>query len=285
MNNIGMAMSFIAGPILVPGVSAEINPLPKGDQYQQIKADVLKYMYITFGSCALVFLLILAYFPAEPPVPPSVSAGIERANYKEGIRMIIKNVNFWILALAYSIPNGAGTGWVSVIDLILSDVGVSQTTAGWIGFAAAIVSSFGAIILACLADIFKGRIKQFLIILYSIAALTFILFIFIYYKVIISMPLLYISLITAAFGALANAPLFYSMASEVAFPAGEAVTNGAFTILFKLVSITFLLVLSMPGVSTSWMNWCFIASIVVSLPVLLLFKEQYRRLNMDIPDS
>ena len=99
------------------------------------------------------------------------------------------------------------------------------------------------------------------------------------------MPLLYISLITTAFGALANAPLFYSMASEVAFPAGEAVTNGAFTILFKLVSITFLLVLSMPGVSTSRMNWCFIASIVVSLPVLLLFKEQYRRLNMDIPDS
>ena len=216
MNNIGMAMSFIAGPVLVPGVSAEINPLPKGDQYQQIKADVLKYMYITFGSCALVFLLILAYFPTEPPEPPSVSAGIERANYKESIRMILKNVNFWILALVYSIPNGAGTGWVSVIDLILSDFGVSQTTAGWIGFTAAIVSSVGAIILACLADIFKGRIKQFLIILYSVAALTFILFIFIYYKVIISMPLLYISLITTAFGALANAPLFYSMASEVA---------------------------------------------------------------------
>ena len=270
MNNVGLSLSFIVGPLLVPNIS-EYSPVSTEFKYHQIKTDIMRYMYFSFASCALAFLLIIVYFPSQPPSLPSLSAGIQRVNYKEGTKRIIRNLNFWILALAYSIPNGVAVGWVSVIDLILSNINISQNTAGWIGFIGAIAASIGALILGCLTDI-----------LYSVGALAFIVFLFLYYQIITSIAVLYVGLIVTAIGVLANGPLFYSMASEVTFPVGEAVTNGAFTILFKLFSIIFLFVLSVPGVNTSWMNWCFIASIVVSLPILLLFKEQYHRLNMDL---
>ena len=280
LNNLGQSVSFLAGPVLVPNISDNVS-LSTEYKNNQIKADIMKYMYFSFACCALVFLLILVYFPAKPETPPNVSAGIQRADYKEGIKIIIRNLNFWILALAYSVPNGVAVGWVSVIDVVLRKINISQNTAGWIGFIGAVASSLSALIIGYLTDIFKGKIKLFLIILYSMGALAFVVFLFIYYKNITSVVLLYISLIFTAVGVLANAPLFYSMASEVAFPAGEAATNGAFTILYKLFSIIFLFLLSILGDNTEWMNWCFIASIVVSIPILLLFKERYNRLNMD----
>ena len=37
-----------------------------------------------------------------------------------------------------------------------------------------------------------------------------------------------------------------------------------------------------PGIGTTWMNWFVIGSLVVSIPVVVFFKEQYSRLDQDV---
>jgi len=32
---------------------------------------------------------------------------------------------------------------------------------------------------------------------------------------------------------------------------------------------------------TTWMNWCLYAAVIVAFPLLLIFREQYRRLAVD----
>ena len=44
------------------------------------------------GVAALLFLLVIIYFPSKPPKPPSVSAAVERLDFKEGLLILSKYV-------------------------------------------------------------------------------------------------------------------------------------------------------------------------------------------------
>ena len=47
--------------------------------------------YITeLGACLVVFLLVLAYFPAKPERPPSISANVQRMDFRPGFSDIIR---------------------------------------------------------------------------------------------------------------------------------------------------------------------------------------------------
>ena len=43
---------------------------------------IMRLMYYEFGFSALILLIIIIYFPTRPPKPPSISASIERLDYK-----------------------------------------------------------------------------------------------------------------------------------------------------------------------------------------------------------
>ena len=280
MNNIGTSMLFILGPLLVPNTTATLS-LTRNDSHHQVREDLMQYMYFSCGASGVVFILILLYFPPAPPSPPSISATVQRLNYMNGMKVIASKLNFWLLVLAFSIPNGVMAGLASVIDVNLAGVGISQGTSGWIAFTGVLAASMTALVIGCVEDRFKGHIKIFIISLYSAGVLAFGAFLFIYYKMVASVPLLFATLCLTTAGVLSTGPLFFSMASEVTFPAGEALTNGTLTILFKASAIVFLFVLSIPDVSTEWMNWCFLGSLLLSLPLMVLFKPSYHRSEVE----
>lgn len=45
--------------------------------------------------------------------------------------------------------------------------------------------------------------------------------------------------------------------------------------------LLFLAALMIPGIGTLWMNWCMVGICAGCIPLLLLFKEQYSRLELD----
>ena len=51
---------------------------------------MLFFIFVEFGFSVLLLLLIIIYFPAKPPTPPSISAGIERLDYKTGVIALFK---------------------------------------------------------------------------------------------------------------------------------------------------------------------------------------------------
>ena len=61
-------------------------------------------MYVHESLVGLVFLMTIAYFPAKPPLPPSISASIQRINYREAFQKMLVNVQLWITVIVCAIP-------------------------------------------------------------------------------------------------------------------------------------------------------------------------------------
>ena len=55
--------------------------------------------------------------------------------------------------------------------------------------------------------------------------------------------------------------------------------------LLNVPVVVFLSILMIPGTGTTWMNWFVIGSLLVSIPVVVFFKEQYSRLDQDAQGS
>ena len=249
----------------------------------EVRFDIMVLMYITLAWSALIFLSILVYFPAKPPSAPSVSASLERTDYLDGLKKLMKNGRFWILAFAFAVPNGLQSGWASVANVDLDAIGVSQIEAGWLSFWGGITGNLCALIAGAFADAVKKRMKLFVIVSYSVALISFIVFTLVYLKVIPhSNILLWASFILSGAGCSAPSPLFFELSCEVTYPIPESIGNGTVTWLANFPALIFLGILSIPGIDTSWMNWSYLGSLAVAIPVMFLFKEKYTRLDIDI---
>ena len=49
------------------------------------RRDIQNVLYVEFGIAVVIFLAIFAYFPRHPPLPPSLSASVERMDFKVSI--------------------------------------------------------------------------------------------------------------------------------------------------------------------------------------------------------
>ncbi len=204
----------------------------------------MRLMYYEFGFCLLLLLLVLIYFPHKPPKPPSVSASIQRVDFKwvrlhcvvnrkakefwldqsenkrahqvtflftidcrRGVIDLFKHPKFWMLGIPYAVPDGFLNCWLTVLDVNVKPLGVSQDTAGesrlwtqrillvssvvsiflcnrsyiawvllcflfpgWMGFFASLAGNVLGVIVAFFSDIFKRRMKLLVIVLYVISA-------------------------------------------------------------------------------------------------------------------
>ena len=148
----GSALSFIVGPFLVDDVGSMDFP-KQGDNYllnfvdRQRYLDQINALLVTeAGLMAVLLLGIFLHFPARPPTPPSASSGFPRADFDGSLTKLLENSNFLLLALLYGVSCGVYSGWCSVLDQNLSEFGVGQTFAGWLGFIAVVAGAFSGIL-------------------------------------------------------------------------------------------------------------------------------------------
>ncbi|XP_070536569.1 solute carrier family 49 member 4 homolog isoform X2 [Ptychodera flava] len=294
----GVAASFLLGPLIVEDLPdnstgvVTVGPINNGslgvsDDISQTEIDEIWHlMYIECGMEGLLFLMTIIYFPKKPPLPPSISAGTQRIDFKAGIFKLAKSSQLWFLGLAYGIAGGTFCGWGTILVLLLSPLGVSQEEAGWIGFWGNIAGAAAGLIIARFVDCIGGRIKVILIVLFSGAMLSFGWYLLLCYQLIaFNTVMLYASII--ALGVLINGaiPLFYEGAVEATYPIAEGITTITLTWLNNFFGLLFLLILTIPSEETAWMNWCMLGAIVISMPLLILFKERHNRLAVDLtPD-
>jgi FLVCR family MFS transporter len=76
-------------------------------------------------------------------------------------------------------------------------------------------------------------------------------------------------------------PLFFELSIETTFPIPEGVTAGALTMCQAAVQAVFLAI-PVDVVGTKWMNWALMICPIVFAVVLLMFRDEYARLNMDL---
>ncbi|CAH1778276.1 unnamed protein product [Owenia fusiformis] len=308
---VGMAMSFILGPLLVRDIAVcnqtsipkhqSLGAIYRDPQYDFIdnstspvcpivnrtdltgaRKDIQKLMYIEWCYSGVLLLLALLYFPKQPPTPPSIAAGTQRTNFTQGLKAIVKNKKFWLIALPYGLPMGFYGVWSNFIDAILEPLNIQQEEAGWIGFWAIVGGSVTSLIVGSLLDYFKHRLKHVTVGIYIGALVSTVWLILICREVLpFSKVCLYIAAILS--GGLVNTPppLLYELACQNSYPIGEGVTSGMMAIVYNIAAMTFLLIMMVPSMDTSWLNFGLLGCVCLAVPLLLILRESFNRLDLD----
>jgi len=245
------------------------------------------YMYAWFAWSLLIFVLVLLYFPARPPRPPSISASRSRMSYLAGFRTLLGLPQFWLVGMAYAVSGGVYIGWGSVLDINVSGHGISQRTAGFVGCAASLAGNAIGVPIGVFADFFKRHMKMCIILLFSGAAVFTLIFTLAYVGCMeFSMELLYGTNILISICVMGGVPLFFELCCEMAYPVSEGMATMVLTLMNNIVGLVFLFLLMIPDIGDAWMNWTLLGSIVVCVPMMLLSKVQYARLHVDSnPDT
>ncbi|KAK3106048.1 hypothetical protein FSP39_011651 [Pinctada imbricata] len=308
-NYFGVGMAFIIGPQLVSspiyssgnGTTSQHSSLTQishllGDvttspsknmseltNFKDLQSDIMHLMYYECAASGILLLASVIYFPSKPPTPPSITASIQRVEYKKALLDIAKNRYLWMLALAYGIPAGVYGVWGAVIDIILGPLHIDQTDVGWIGFYTIIAGCLSSLLIARFSDLFMRHMKVFVVSMYVIAGGAFVWVTLLCLKVIpYTSVQIYAACILGGMFLNGTIPLFYELCSETAYPVSEGVVGGFITLLNNLFGIMFLLALLIPGIGKSWMNYSLLGSVGIGLIFLILFPERYTRTDIDI---
>nr|XP_033800528.1 solute carrier family 49 member 4 [Geotrypetes seraphini] len=286
LNYLGAACAFLVGPLVVPAPN-ETALWPASPRHIGFIRDHIEaVMYAEFGIVSLVFTAALAYFPARPPVPPSVAAASRRLSYRSSICKLLSNVRFLMIALAYAIPLGVFAGWSGVLDLILTPSKVSQVDAGWIGFWSIVGGCVVGIAIARFADFIRGMLKLILVLLFSGATLAATWFTLTTLSNVTLLPLtsatLYTSCILLGVCLNSSIPIFFELFVETVYPIPEGITCGFVTFLSNVFMGVLLVFLTLYHIELSWLNWCLAGSCLLSLLFIMCFRESYDRLYLDV---
>lgn len=302
----GTALSFLIGPLLVPDVLTYVSPaqiknatskgqisfLKLSHHFNQTQKDVfarkiMNLMYIELGATFLTMMCILIYFPEKPKLPPSVTAAVGRLEFKVGAKSLLKNGQFWLLVFIYGVGTGIYGGWCSVLDLNVSQFGISQNTAGWLGFGAVVAGSVSGISLSIFADHFARYMKLIVIALLAGATVSLAIFTLVCAGVLpFSETILYITSILGGFFVNGTIPLFFEMAVESTYPVAEGITSGFLTFSNNFLQVIFYIFPMIPNLGLGWINWCTFATTGVCIPLLLLWRQRRYRSSVDErPDS
>ncbi|XP_058920386.1 solute carrier family 49 member 4 [Kogia breviceps] len=286
LSYLGGACAFLVGPLVVPAPNGTTPLLASENSRAHIKDRIETVLYAEFGVVCLLFSATLAYFPPRPPLPPSVAAASQRLSYRRSFCRLLSNLRFLMIALAYAIPLGVFAGWSGVLDLILTPVHVSQVDAGWIGFWSIVGGCVVGIAMARFADFIRGMLKLILLLLFSGATLSSTWFTLTCLNSITHLPLttvtLYASCILLGVFLNSSIPIFFELFVETVYPVPEGITCGVVTFLSNMFMGVLLFFLTFYHTELSWFNWCLPGSCLLSLLLILCFRESYDRLYLDV---
>lgn len=299
LSSLGPGLAFILGPYFVPFrgnchdnktvhkrssifIGSIIHNCTNQTGIIAERKDIHSYMiyYLCFVGAA--FFLMLVYYPAKPKLPPTLSASVGRLDFSSGIKVLIRNVKFWMIFLTFGVSQGVFGCWQGVLDVILKPHNISEDEAGWLGFYSLIAGCLASLVFAKFSDIFSRHMRLLLLFLYICASGCFIWFIFLVEGVIHSSAfMLYASIIMGTMFLTSTLPLFFEMACEAAYPVPEGTTNLLMILGSNVSGVIFLVIQMIPNIGTKWATWCMMVCIVSCIPVLAFLKERYSRLEVD----
>ncbi|XP_073401385.1 solute carrier family 49 member 4 isoform X2 [Dendrobates tinctorius] len=283
LNYLGGACAFLIGPLIVPAPNSTSSSFLTGEHEATIKDRIEAVLYTEFGIITLLFAAVLAYFPARPPVPPSVAAAGRRLGYRSSIRKLLSNGRFLMIVLAYAIPLGFYAGWSGVLDLILTPIHVNQVDAGWIGFWSIVGGCFVGIAVGRFADSVRAVLKPILVLLFSGATLSATWFTLTFLSRVTHLPLttatLYTSCILIGVFLNGTVPIFFETFVETVYPVPEGITCGFVTFLSNIFTGLLLVFLTFYHTALSWWNFCLSGSCLLGLVFVICFGESSDKLS------
>ena len=245
MNMLGVAISFVAGPYLVPPVAqADLPPgspgskaAPSAAQLAVLGRQTLLYMRGSAAVAALALAMVVVYFPSRPPSPPAPSAGVERVDFRAGVQRLLRHRQFWVITLAYGVCTGVYGGWNGFIAPNLEAAlghDRAESEAGWLGFWSSLAGVVAMPALGFAADRTGWSLRRMLLVIMACAGIMVLWFALLCLDTV-ALPLrtwsLYTSCILGGAFVFGSIPLFFEASVECTYPIAEGVTTGIMTLV------------------------------------------------------
>nr|XP_042699020.1 solute carrier family 49 member 4 isoform X2 [Chrysemys picta bellii] len=136
------------------------------------------------------------------------------------------------------------------------------------------------------ADFIRGMLKLILLLLLFGATLASTWFTLTCLTSVTHLPLttatLYTSCILLGVFLNSSIPIFFELFVETFYPVPEGITCGVVTFLSNMFMGVLLFFLTFYHTELSWFNWCLPGSCLLSLLLILCFRESYDRLYLDV---
>ena len=251
---IGTALGLFATPFIVNAVNFQA-------------------MLNTYGIISLIIGIIYTIFIRNrPPTPPSEKIETEKVFMLEGFKNLVKNINFWILAIIFFIGLGIFNTILTYIESIVQPRGFDITFAGILGGLILLGGMVGALVMSLLSDKYKKR-KILLLISVIIASVSLYGIAFAYSDI-----LLWILGFTFGFGLVSASPVGLEFAVDLTSPVPEATSNGFLMMMGQISGIIFIISLedfTMP-ITNDYFPALLLQAILltVSFVLLLFIKEK-----------
>jgi MFS family permease len=191
-------------------------------------------MQLVYGIAAAVSGVVFVVLMRDrPPTPPSPPGHEERALVLDGMRHIVRQRTFYVVAMAFLVLGGIFNGLSLWVEGIVRPKGLSPNQAGTLAGAMLIGAIIGAVILPLLSDRYHRRVPVLLLgMIVAVPALSVITFADDYAVLLVSF---------FALGAfmIGIAPVMYQYGAEITYPAPEGTSNGLFVLAMQ-ISVVFI---------------------------------------------
>jgi MFS family permease len=191
-------------------------------------------MQMIYGAVTAVSAAVfLALAREAPPTPASPPGFEERALMFDGLKMILRQRDFWFCMFIFFVGIGVFNGVATWIENIVRPRGMTINQAGMLGGLLLIGGIAGAFVIPTLSDKYRKR-KSFMLagMILATPGLTGFTF-------FDSYPMLLVSVIILGFFMMGLGPIGYQYAAEITYPAPEGTSNGLL-VLAGQISVVFI---------------------------------------------
>ncbi|KAG7203314.1 hypothetical protein KM043_010403 [Ampulex compressa] len=273
-NQLGIAIGFLFPPMLVPN-SDDLNVVGRGLQ-------IMFYIVTAFTSVVLV--LILLFFKAEPPMPPSPAQAVQREaestpNFFQSIKKLLTNFGYVLLLLSY----GINVGIFYALSTLLNQIIVGyfpghEKDAGRIGLTIVCAGMLGSVVCGIVLDK-THKFKETTLGVYMISFLGMIIFTF-----TLNADGIYVIYITSAilgFFMTGYLPVGFEFAAELTYPEPEGTAAGLLNAVVQIFGIVFTSIygylLGLWG--DFWANIGLCVSLAIGALLTIIIPNDLRRQN------
>ncbi|KAI9022921.1 major facilitator superfamily domain-containing protein [Phycomyces nitens] len=202
----------IIGMFLIPSMTVSTDQVPR-------------LIYVV-GLVSLGALFPVMAMPAKPPTPPSHIQDLQRPKFVDGLRLLARNYNFWILFLIQGLNVGLCIAFGTLLTQIISPYGYSAIEAGQLNAVGFLAGILGCSIAGPLLDATKQH-KLFLRLVAPmiLVADTGLLFASKYSIPNGSYATIMIIMCVSQFFLCFLVPVVIDLGSETAYPVAESTTS------------------------------------------------------------
>jgi len=270
-NPIGAAIGF-----LIPSFFITESTDLKADG----KSQVLKLIICEAIIATVISLSIFLFFKSKPRLPPSRTACVEKESFRDSLRDMARNPEFWKLFFAFSVGLGVFNTLSTIINPLLKPYGYSSSDSSFMAAICIGAGLAGAIVFGAYVDATKKFRRSYTILLIgSFGALLGLGFIL--QTRIIGLGMVFIAVL--GFMMMPLLPLGYDLACEITYPVGEAMTGGMLNIGGQIFGIILTYGLS-PLITDDTSFWAITVCAILMSTALLVFATFKERLARDAQD-